>query len=489
MSNRLSKQDQLRFSGPELGDLLDRVVTEHGEEAAIAAVNRIRSGGVAGFFCREEFEVIVDPDGDTAKPSNASNEPNEPNESNGSKEPSESSDPAAAGGQRTVEPALAPGVVRHPNVVDDEDETIAEAIARRGTDEEPPARLADRAPGDGPATEGSSVEGDQPLAPRPAATPTPEPDEPVFGGPIPPSSDPGRDRFLALLERRLDAASAVEDDLQLRRTRQGPVADGGAASMATPVPPAPALGPAPAAVESQANTRSLDRAPTPSSDPPPTSGSTVAPTRDRASAATAPNDTRPVFWRRLDRVRAELASFVPAGSSRTAVVGPLPLAAAIVHRLQATTELASAEVVALTDRAGIVSEPSWRLERNGDRLVRSLAEATDRPVIVVIDVPVELPHWVGSLQRKLRSVGVGLFRYTVSGQPTSIDLERYRQGADVPYAIDLTSRVDPSLVADLVADRHPVVSVAGADLGPELLLALRRHVGAAELLFEPVIDG
>ena len=52
--------DRLRFSGPELTELLDRVMAEHGETAAISAVNRVRSGGVAGFFCREEFEVVVD---------------------------------------------------------------------------------------------------------------------------------------------------------------------------------------------------------------------------------------------------------------------------------------------------------------------------------------------------------------------------------------------------------------------------------------------
>ncbi|MEL7157669.1 MAG: hypothetical protein AAFN30_13855 [Actinomycetota bacterium] len=40
------------------------MVSTHGADVAIAAVNRIRSGGVAGFFCREEYEIILgDPDG------------------------------------------------------------------------------------------------------------------------------------------------------------------------------------------------------------------------------------------------------------------------------------------------------------------------------------------------------------------------------------------------------------------------------------------
>ncbi len=35
------------------------MVSEHGADVGIAAVNRIRTGGVAGFFCREEYEVLV----------------------------------------------------------------------------------------------------------------------------------------------------------------------------------------------------------------------------------------------------------------------------------------------------------------------------------------------------------------------------------------------------------------------------------------------
>jgi hypothetical protein len=51
---------QLRFEGAVLEDLLDRVRTEVGPDARIVAANRIRKGGVGGFFAREGFEVIVD---------------------------------------------------------------------------------------------------------------------------------------------------------------------------------------------------------------------------------------------------------------------------------------------------------------------------------------------------------------------------------------------------------------------------------------------
>lgn len=51
---------QLRFDGPVLEDVLDRVRREVGPGARIVAANRVRRGGVAGFFAKEHFEVIVE---------------------------------------------------------------------------------------------------------------------------------------------------------------------------------------------------------------------------------------------------------------------------------------------------------------------------------------------------------------------------------------------------------------------------------------------
>ncbi len=53
---------QLRFEGGELEELLERVRREVGPDARIVAANRIRQGGVAGFFAREGYEVVVDAD-------------------------------------------------------------------------------------------------------------------------------------------------------------------------------------------------------------------------------------------------------------------------------------------------------------------------------------------------------------------------------------------------------------------------------------------
>ena len=47
------------FKGPELDALLEEVRRELGTEATIVEANKVRSGGVAGFFATENFEVVA----------------------------------------------------------------------------------------------------------------------------------------------------------------------------------------------------------------------------------------------------------------------------------------------------------------------------------------------------------------------------------------------------------------------------------------------
>lgn len=421
MSSQKRKQaERRRFSGPELGDLLDQVVAEHGETAAIAAVNRVRSGGVAGFFCREEFEVIVD--------RSSSGEP---------------ADPPATG------PDLA---------ADDAHGLEADETSDAGPDAPPPDDLALRA------------------------------DDGVGGA--------GQDRFLSLLERRLEETSDVEADAALRHLRAASGhrarADRGRDRRPEAPPEPVAVAPAPAALDPGTDPGTDDER-WPNELPPGPIG-------------------EPEFWGRLVSAGQELTSFLPIDSTFVAVAGPLPLAVEVVRRLRSTPSMESSEVLVLTDRTGVVSEPSWPVVRTGRRLVEVVEErmqagdsdppfeaefadhegledllfrtdSTDEPdaepesMILIIDTPVEPPHWLAPLQHRLRAAGVGLFRYAVPGHPTGPELERYRQGTDVPYVVDLTSRVDPARVVSLLAGRHPIGSVAGAELGPELLVALRTHAG------------
>ncbi|MDZ4826753.1 MAG: hypothetical protein SGJ13_09885, partial [Actinomycetota bacterium] len=55
------RPSQLKFEGEVLEDLLDRVRSEVGPGARIVAANRVRKGGLGGFFAKEHYEVLVDP--------------------------------------------------------------------------------------------------------------------------------------------------------------------------------------------------------------------------------------------------------------------------------------------------------------------------------------------------------------------------------------------------------------------------------------------
>ena len=69
---------QLRFEGAELEEILERVRNEVGPDARIIGANKIRKGGVGGFFAREGFEVIVDVESEMPRGRRASGPPNLP---------------------------------------------------------------------------------------------------------------------------------------------------------------------------------------------------------------------------------------------------------------------------------------------------------------------------------------------------------------------------------------------------------------------------
>jgi hypothetical protein len=51
-----------RLEGPDLEALLAKVRSDFGERAKIVEANRVRRGGIGGFFAKESFEVVLDVD-------------------------------------------------------------------------------------------------------------------------------------------------------------------------------------------------------------------------------------------------------------------------------------------------------------------------------------------------------------------------------------------------------------------------------------------
>src|SRR5690349_21265567 len=58
----MSPQQPLQIEGASLEELLERVRREHGPTAQIVKAEKVRKGGVGGFFARETFviEVVLD---------------------------------------------------------------------------------------------------------------------------------------------------------------------------------------------------------------------------------------------------------------------------------------------------------------------------------------------------------------------------------------------------------------------------------------------
>jgi hypothetical protein len=53
---------RLLLEGPDITDLLARVRAQHGESATIVKADKVRVGGVGGFFAKQRYEVIVELD-------------------------------------------------------------------------------------------------------------------------------------------------------------------------------------------------------------------------------------------------------------------------------------------------------------------------------------------------------------------------------------------------------------------------------------------
>jgi hypothetical protein len=58
----------LQFEGTVLEDVLMQAMTEAGPNGRVASADRIRRGGIGGFFAREHFEVVVEVDDDDEDP-------------------------------------------------------------------------------------------------------------------------------------------------------------------------------------------------------------------------------------------------------------------------------------------------------------------------------------------------------------------------------------------------------------------------------------
>src|SRR5690348_7615151 len=67
----------MQLDGPDLEELLVRARHQYGSEVRIVQADKVRTGGIGGFFAHEHYQLSVEVDGTTSD-QGAADEPNSP---------------------------------------------------------------------------------------------------------------------------------------------------------------------------------------------------------------------------------------------------------------------------------------------------------------------------------------------------------------------------------------------------------------------------
>ncbi|MEM9893280.1 MAG: hypothetical protein AAF962_20620 [Actinomycetota bacterium] len=405
-----------------MAPVLDEVVSEHGADVSIAAVNRIRTGGVAGFFCREEYEVLVEA-------------------------PAEDEDPVLGSDDRRRPRRATRGGMVDLRVGDDEPE-FRNLLEEHLRDTEETAHLR--------GARDQAARGRRGRRGRPAAPPAPQPVPPAVADAMAEVGEPVVDLdpepiTPTFVEPTPAAEHILDDD-------------------------APTAGAPTAPIEAEPTTTVVVEAPE-GIDGEPDAGieaePTVAPEPVPVISVPKRGPRSTSFWMRLYRLRRELDTYLPPTNDVTAVVGPLVHTMPVIRNLQCEAGLPAESVIVLTPRAEVVSEPSWCLVRSGQQMLEAIDDRRDQPAVLAIDVDIELPVWVEPLLTRLRHHGLGVTRYLL-GDVDQIEILLHHRGAsNGAFMIDISRPLQPEDLVELIDRRLPIATVAGVSLNAELLLAMR----------------
>jgi hypothetical protein len=420
-----------RYVGAELVAVLEQVQSTHGTGAQIVSVERVRQGGVAGFFARENYEVLVDG--------------TEPKQSDEAPEdriaPSQGPLPvlsfADVLARRLDEDDL--------RFSDDDDDDDDDGV---GEDEDEDDDEDDDGVGEDEDEDEDGVGEDDELDEY-------DERETDDGG------EAGRaDENEGVPADKIAVDKIAVDKIAVDETAVDDIAvDETAVPRSVPLELRPRLG----SIDGWRRLSAPQR---------------LAPDRSRHRSDGARSASGLEFWARFDRVRAEadLLDLPPVALS--AVVGSLDRAAPVVRRCEERHWAGHSQVFVLTEQTGALIEP-WIVVHGDDDLVAAVdRHPTDFPLLV-IDVPPLLPPWLRPLLDRLRQSGLGLVHYVLDGNPTDEDLATWHGEIGRPSVLDLLSPLSPQRVVDLVDRGEPIASVGGVPLSADLLFALRTEVSSA----------
>lgn len=431
------KQNHSRYSGPELEVLLDEVRAELGADVTIVEANKIRSGGVGGFFSKELFEVIVDTSTGTAAGHRSDTPPTKPQGAATRSRPASLPDgqdlTVVAGSVDEIE-LLADSrtlqfddtTIRHTTR-----ELLARAEAADWPDE--PLDVIDESP-----TSPGTVSFTDVLREELAQS----------------MLDPGAS---SMMEALLDGDSDGEGE------RSAP-----AALEATVLPPvaAPRSGSAP---------RSAKPSPAAPTSARPTASDLSRP--DPIPFVTASSNPRPTgrgFWSRLSSARGEasLLSDIPR-SPLAVIAGDLDAGLLAARRRQRDRLMPSDALLVLSRRGDTSGLPSWQCFGDEASLFDALGpDPTQR--LVVIDAPPG-SRGLGPLMGRLAAHGATAVHMAVSGSPSAEDLDQTVASIGTAVVVDFVSTVAPTVAVSYFDRGIPIGSIGGHRLTAELLVALRRE--------------
>ncbi len=512
---------QQRFIGPELSDLLQEVRSELGDQAIIHEANRIRHGGVGGFFRKEGFEVLASPPPSSAGSAGPRPEPSVADEQRrsrrllgrGSKK-SATSEAQPAGDFLDVDDAL---IDKLTNAMESE-RAWADAIGDSASVPasgviSPSATRAEPRPVRrfGPDDLAPIAESTDRIAPASAllervATPA----EPLLGR----TPTPGQ----ALLDRA-DSISNHERVGQLVSGAREVIGDrtissrsglhaspvtapaSAAPSRTTSVPPRGLMDEAesverfsgllhraidiPKPIGSDTNHRARTRSLPPELA---TTVPTPKPTH-RAAASPKPQATSGTgvgFWDDLAQLEQVLPLRPTAHANVQLVVGPLDVALPLANRFASDTSIELAVLSDEVELLGVLDEQMTESSR--DLHQRLLTRARDGArAIGVIEADDDMRERGSSLDRMLpprlltmidrvcADGAVDLLRLTLRSMAPVDEMQTLIESFSVPCAIDLATaptgvELDAALDAGL-----PIVSIAGRQLTPALAMALKHR--------------
>ncbi len=404
------------FEGTDLEEVLAEAKLCLGADMQVEAANRVRRGGMLGFFATEWYEVWAKPPEVTADPILALLEREETDE-----EPfGEMVRNAIAAGRPTAMAGAAPPAAAEAPVLPTAETTGPSLFARTTENERPvEARYAetmDEFFGADPWAEPMLEEGLHPDLASVTATPL------------------AADRRAATVPA---IATAGTSTLTLEPATDTPLA--GLATEATP-----------AAV-------ALEDAP-----------------RGTSVFETTPSTTSGLLWSMLERLeRLPEAPAIPTGPAVVAFVGDAHAAYGAARRMGGDTGLWNGDIDILTRRTNLDDLPSWLLVNDFDDAAARAERWRQRGGIapIVIDQSVDAGDRAWAI-KALTAVGADHVRLVTEAWrlPAEVgELGSRIGGVDVVDLIDVDGAVEPLAMLDL---EIPVGTIEGRTATPDLLAAV-----------------